>query len=116
MSPLAKEKCIPCRGGEPPLKGASLRGLAAELGPAWQVIHEHHLEKEIAFPDFATGLAFVNRVGALAEEEGHHPDLFLAWGKVRITIYTHKADGLTRSDFILAAKIDQLESGAVQNG
>ena len=109
MTGLSKEKCIPCRGGEPPLKGAALDALAAELGPGWSVVSEHHLHRERAFPDFATGLVFVNRVGQLAEEEGHHPDLFLAWGKVGITIYTHKADGLTRSDFILAAKIDQLE-------
>ena len=109
MSSLANEKCVPCRGGEPPMKGALLRELEAQLGPGWRVVDDHHLEKEIKFPDFATALAFVNRVGALAEEEGHHPDLFLAWGKVRITLYTHKADGLTRSDFILAAKIDPLE-------
>lgn len=91
------------------MKGALLRELEGQLGPGWKVVVDHHLEKEIDFPDFATGLAFVNRVGALAEEEGHHPDLFLAWGKVRISLYTHKVDGLTRSDFILAAKIDQLE-------
>ena len=109
MTALANEKCVPCRGGEPPLKGEALRELERELGPTWRVVVDHHLEKEIAFPDFATALAYVNRVGAVAEEEGHHPDLFLTWGKVRIAIYTHKVDGLTRSDFILAAKIDQLE-------
>jgi 4a-hydroxytetrahydrobiopterin dehydratase len=109
MSGLSKEKCIPCRGGVPPLKGAELGELTAQLAEGWRVFGEHHLQKELTFPDFATALAFVNRVGALAEEEGHHPDLYLAWGKVGITIYTHKIDGLTRSDFILAAKIDQLE-------
>ena len=109
MSDLAGEKCIPCRGGVPALQGSALRELEARLGGGWEVIDDHHLQKEIAFPDFASGLEFVNKVGALAEEEGHHPDLFLAWGRVRITIYTHKVDGLTRSDFILAAKIDQLE-------
>lgn len=109
MSSLSKEKCVPCRGGVPPLKGSDLRELADQLGPGWKVAGEHHLERELTFPDFASGLAFVNRVGALAEEEGHHPDLFLAWGRVGITIYTHKIDGLTRSDFILAAKIDRLE-------
>lgn len=91
------------------MKGTPLRELERELGPGWKVVDDHHLEKQLDFPDFATGLAFVNRVGALAEEEGHHPDLFLAWGKVGITIFTHKVDGLTRSDFILAAKIDQLK-------
>lgn len=108
MSSLANEKCIPCRGGVPPLKGDELRSLAEELGNGWQVIEEHHLEKTFPFPDFAQALAFTNRVGAVAEEEGHHPDIYLAWGKVRVTIWTHKIDGLTRSDFILAAKIDKL--------
>jgi len=108
MSNLATEKCVPCRGGVPAIKGGELRALAEELGGGWSVVDEHHLEKELTFPDFASALAFTNRVGALAEEEGHHPDIHLAWGKVRITIWTHKVDGLTRSDFILAAKIDRL--------
>ena len=110
MSSLSEEKCVPCRGGVPALTGEALRELQASLGTGWQVVDDHHLQKNIDFPDFSTGLAFVNRIGALAEEQGHHPDLYLAWGKVGITIYTHKIDGLTRSDFILAAKIDQLES------
>ena len=105
-SSLAGEKCVPCRGGVPPLAGEELAALARELGNGWRVVDEHHLEKEFAFPDFAEALAFTNRVGALAEEEGHHPDIYLAWGKVRITIWTHKIDGLSRSDFVLAAKID----------
>ena len=108
MANLANEKCVPCRGGVPALKGEELRALQAELGGGWRVVEEHHLEKEFTFPDFATGLELTNRVGALAEEEGHHPDIYLAWGKVRITIWTHKVDGLTRSDFVLAAKIDGL--------
>lgn len=106
---LSAEKCVPCRGGVPPLKGEELRDLAAQLGPAWRVVDEHHLESERPFPDFATALGWVNRIGALAEEEGHHPDLWLSWGKVRISLYTHKIDGLTRSDFVLAAKIDELK-------
>lgn len=109
MSALANEKCVPCRGGVPPLKGAELQDLQGQLGQGWRVVDEHHLERQFDFPDFVTALALVNRVGAIAEEEGHHPDLYLTWGKVRITIYTHKVDGLTRSDFILAAKIDQLQ-------
>jgi|ERR1051325_5823691 4a-hydroxytetrahydrobiopterin dehydratase len=104
---LANEKCIPCRGGVPPLEGAELRSLAEELGNGWSVVEGHHLEKTFKFPDFAQALAFTNRVGAVAEEEGHHPDIYLTWGSVRITIWTHKIDGLTRSDFILAAKIDK---------
>ena len=108
MSSLANEKCIPCRGGVPALKGEELAALARELGAEWRVVDEHHLERELRFPDFAQALAFTNKVGALAEEEGHHPDIYLAWGKVRVTIWTHKVDGLTRSDFVLAAKIERI--------
>jgi 4a-hydroxytetrahydrobiopterin dehydratase len=73
----------------------------------WTVVHTHHLEREYKFPDFKTALDFTNKVGAIAEEQGHHPDIYVAWGKVRVTIWTHKIDGLTESDFILAAKIDK---------
>ena len=104
---LAGEKCEPCRGGVPPLQGDALRELVDTIGGGWKVIGEHHLEKEFAFPDFATALAFTNEIGAIAEDEGHHPDIYLSWGKVRVTIWTHKIDGLTRSDFVLAAKIDR---------
>ena len=103
---FANERCIPCRGGVPALKGEELRELAAQLGAGWTVVDEHHLEKEYQFRDFAQALAFTNEVGAIAEEEQHHPDILLAWGKVKITIWTHAIDGLTRSDFVLAAKID----------
>ncbi len=108
LSPLAAEECIPCKGGVPPLKGGELASVARELGSSWHVVDEHHLEKEFRFPDFAQALSFTNAVGAIAEREGHHPDIHLAWGKVRIEIWTHKIDGLTRSDFILAAKIDRI--------
>ncbi|HEU4523354.1 MAG TPA: 4a-hydroxytetrahydrobiopterin dehydratase [Thermoanaerobaculia bacterium] len=108
VSPLAAEKCVPCRGGVPPLKGEELRILSDELGSGWQVVDEHHLAKEYRFPDFAEALSFTNAVGAVAEREGHHPDIHLAWGKAGVTIWTHKIDGLTRSDFILAAKIDEI--------
>jgi len=110
MSTLADKQCVPCKGGVPPLQGQSLRELSAQLGGDWQVVNEHHLEKEFRFKDFRQALDFTNRVGALAEEQGHHPDIYLAWGKVRITIWTHKIDGLTESDFVLAAKIEQLSS------
>jgi 4a-hydroxytetrahydrobiopterin dehydratase len=105
---LATEKCVPCRGGVPALKGEELAGLERQLAEGWRVVNEHHLEKQFRFPDFATALAFTNQVGAIAEEEGHHPDILLTWGSVTITTWTHKIDGLTRSDFILAAKIDSL--------
>jgi len=107
MSELASKTCVPCRGGVPALQGEELAALLAQV-EGWQVVNDHHLIKTFQFRDFRTALAFVNRVGALAEEQGHHPDIYLAWGKVEITIWTHKINGLTESDFILAAKIDQL--------
>jgi 4a-hydroxytetrahydrobiopterin dehydratase len=103
---LAEKHCVPCRGGVPPLKGAELSNLAAEL-KGWNVRDEHHLEKTFSFPDFKGALEFVNRVGAVAEQEGHHPNLCLSWGIVDVRTWTHKIDGLTESDFILAAKIDR---------
>ena len=107
MSELAAKQCVPCRGGVPPLAAGPLEELLGQLGPnGWQVVENHHLEKSYTFADFSLALAFVNRLGALAEEQGHHPDIYLAWGKVRVTVWTHKIDGLTESDFVLAAKAD----------
>ena len=107
MSELAQENCIPCRGGVPPLKGEELDALQAKLGNGWQIINEHHLEKEYIFADFRQSLDFTVKVGEVAENQGHHPDIYLAWGKVKLTIWTHKINGLTKSDFIFAAKADQ---------
>lgn len=107
MSELAAKSCVPCRGGVPPLEGAELESLEAQV-PGWKAVNEHHLAKAYSFPDFVTALAFVNRVGEIAEQQGHHPDIYLTWGKVEIKTWTHKIDGLTESDFILAAKIDQV--------
>jgi 4a-hydroxytetrahydrobiopterin dehydratase len=104
---LAEKKCVPCRGGVAALKGEALETLKAQVA-GWQVVNEHHLLKAYKFPDFRTALDFVNKAGAIAEEEGHHPDMLLSWGKVEVTIWTHKIDGLTESDFILAAKLDQI--------
>ncbi|MGA3099736.1 MAG: 4a-hydroxytetrahydrobiopterin dehydratase [Bryobacteraceae bacterium] len=104
---LADKHCIPCRGGAPPLRGEELEKMK-DQAPGWEVVEGHHLARSFPFPDFRTALDFVNRVGAVAEEEGHHPDLCLSWGRVDIRIWTHKIDGLTESDFILAAKIDRL--------
>ncbi len=105
MTELARKNCVPCRGGVPPLQGPELAALAMQV-PEWRVVNNHHINRTFAFPDFKAALAFVNRVGVIAEQEGHHPDIFLTWGKAEITTYTHKIDGLTESDFILAAKID----------
>ncbi len=104
---LADKKCVPCKGGVPPLAGDALRQLSSQL-PDWKVIEEHHIEKSFVFPDFRGALAFVNRVGEVAEEQGHHPDITLSWGLVGVKTFTHKIQGLTESDFILAAKIDRL--------
>jgi 4a-hydroxytetrahydrobiopterin dehydratase len=106
MSELAEKTCVPCRGGVPPLTAAEIQPLKEQL-KTWSVVNNHHIERQFSFPDFKTALAFVNRVGAIAEEQGHHPDIELAWGKVGVRIWTHKIDGLTESDFILAAKIDR---------
>jgi len=107
MIELASKRCVPCRGGVPPLKREELLSLHRQV-PGWSVIEEHHITKTFTFPDFREALRFVNRVGEVAEEQGHHPDACLSWGKVEIKLWTHKIDGLTESDFIMAAKIDQL--------
>ncbi|NIN11414.1 MAG: 4a-hydroxytetrahydrobiopterin dehydratase [Gemmatimonadales bacterium] len=106
-SELAAKQCVPCRGGIPPLKGEEINVLLEKLGGSWKVMDEHHLEKEYSFRDFAEALAFTNKVGGIAEDQGHHPDIYLAWGKVGLKIWTHKIDGLTESDFVLAAKADE---------
>lgn len=105
-SGLSQKHCVPCRGGVPPLKGEELQRVSAQL-PDWKVVAEHHITKTFVFPDFKSALAFVNRAGAIAEAEGHHPDMLLTWGRVDVKTYTHKIDGLTESDFILAAKINE---------
>jgi len=108
VSELKHKHCVPCKGGVPPLKGQELQLVHEQLNGNWHIIDEHHLQKEFAFPTFREALTFTNLVGELAEAEGHHPDIHLAWGKVGIETWTHKIDGLSESDFILAAKIDDL--------
>lgn len=104
---LAQKSCLPCRGGMPPLTEPQSAALLRQVA-GWETVRNHHLRKEFSFSDFVAALAAVNQIGALAEEQGHHPDIHLAWGRVGIEIWTHKIDGLTESDFILAAKIDAL--------
>ena len=104
---LADNKCVACRGDIPPMLPERIEGLLKELGPGWTLNGQGHIERLYTFKDFADALSFVNKVGAVAELEGHHPDLYLAWGKVRIEIWTHKINGLTDSDFYLAAKADR---------
>ena len=105
---LAKRDCVPCKGGTPPLQGAPLKQLHGPVGHGWHVIDGHHLEREYKFKNFAEALAFTNQVGELAEKIQHHPDIYLAWGKVKLTLWTHKIDGLSESDFIFAAKVNNL--------
>jgi 4a-hydroxytetrahydrobiopterin dehydratase len=108
MSDLARLQCVACKAGTSPLRGSELDDLLARLGNDWNLIEGHHLEKEFRFKNFREALDFTDRVGNLAEEQGHHPDIHLAWGKVRLTVWTHKIDGLTESDFVFAAKSDRV--------
>ncbi len=106
---LAGRQCEPCRGGVPPLQGDELAEWSRRLGPDWEVVDGHHLARVFKFKDFRAALEFTNRIGELAESIGHHPDIHLAWGKVGVTIWTHKINGLAPADFIFAAKIDALD-------
>ncbi len=110
MGDLASRDCVPCRGGVPPMQGDEILEFAKQLD-GWEVIKNHYLRRTYTFSDFKQSLGFVNRVGQLAEEQGHHPDICFGWGRAEITIWTHKIDGLTESDFILAAKIDKITKG-----
>ncbi|HET7479400.1 MAG TPA: 4a-hydroxytetrahydrobiopterin dehydratase [Rubrobacteraceae bacterium] len=107
MTGLADRTCVPCRGGVPPLGGEVLNALASQV-PEWEVVAEHHLRREFRFTNFREALDFVNRVGELSEEQGHHPDISFGWGRAELIVFTHAIDGLTESDFILAAKVDRL--------
>lgn len=107
-TPLTQKKCIPCSGLIPPLHGEELLYWKEQIDSSWEVVAEHHLDKDYLFEDFVQALEFANRVGAIAEEEGHHPVIVVSYGNVKVVLWTHKVDGLTESDFIMAAKIDAL--------
>ena len=107
MQDLASRQCVPCRGGIPPMRGAEIKEYLDELN-GWEVIEEHHLTKHYQFKNFVEAQTFITRVGTLSEEQGHHPDICFGWGYADIKIWTHKIDGLSEGDFILAAKIDRL--------
>lgn len=109
MAGLADKQCVPCEKGADPLKGEEIEKRAKELDADWRVVDEHHLERQFKFDDFRQALDFVNEVGELAEEQGHHPDIYLSYGKVKIQLWTHKINGLHENDFIMAAKIDALQ-------
>ncbi|HEX8852485.1 MAG TPA: 4a-hydroxytetrahydrobiopterin dehydratase [Pyrinomonadaceae bacterium] len=102
---LCELHCVPCHGGVLPLESAEIAELLKQLR-GWEVVAEHHLQKSYEFANFAEALEFVNRIGAIAEQEGHHPDISFGWAYARIQIWTHAIDGLSESDFILAARID----------
>ena len=110
MKSLAEMKCVPCQGGEPTVTEEEMAELKPKV-PDWQVVEQDGvkcLERVFAFKNFAQALAFTNRVGEIAEEEGHHPVLVTGWGKVTVTWWTHEIDGLHRNDFVMAAKTDRL--------
>lgn len=107
MTDLASRSCEPCRGDVPPLSRVQAESLASELHD-WKVVDGHHLAAEFRVKDFAAALDLANRFGAVAEEQDHHPDLHVAWGRLGVTIWTHKIDGLTEADFVLAAKFEVL--------
>ena len=109
MTTLAETKCESCDTATKPLDAQKDGELLKELGGGWRVIDGHHLEKQFDFKDFRQALAFTNRIGEVAESVGHHPDIYLTWGKVRLNIFTHKVSGLTKDDFILAAKFEKVE-------
>ena len=107
MTELSKKECVPCKGGVPPLQEEEYLPLLTQL-TGWQVEQGHHLVKHYECQNYIEALELTNKCGAIAEEQGHHPVIELTWGKVKVTIWTHKIDGLTESDFILAAKYDKI--------
>ena len=104
MEDLADKRCLACEGGQPPITEEQISELLPGLSQDWRVIDNHHLQREWGFPDFASALVFVNLAGGICEDEGHHADFEVGWGRVKAEIWTHKIDGLTESDFVLAAK------------
>jgi len=109
MHDLTKKKCIPCEAGVPPLSGDKLNTYESELHEDWRLVDDKKIQREFGFKNFKEALAFANRVGEIAEQEQHHPDLHVAWGKVGVELWTHAIGGLSENDFIVAAKIDELE-------
>jgi 4a-hydroxytetrahydrobiopterin dehydratase len=108
--PLRNQKCSACDGSVEPLNASQIKGLFNTLDDDWRVVDEHHLFRAFHFSNFKKALKFTNRVGELAEEEGHHPDILLGWGKAEVSLWTHSVDGLTLNDFILASKISEIWS------
>ena len=110
-SELAQKQCEPCRGGVPTLSQDRIEDLLQQVHEEWSVDRQGHLRRTLKFPDFASAMDYANEVGAIAENQGHHPDLHISWGQVTVEVWTHKIDGLTESDFIFAAKCDEAYHG-----
>ena len=104
---LITQHCIPCQGGVLALTPKEIKPLLKQVR-GWKVVQNHHLEKKFVFKNFKEALDFTNKISKIAEQENHHPDVYLAWGKVKLKLWTHKIKGLTESDFILAAKVDEV--------
>ena len=109
MSDLASRTCVPCNAQTPTLREDEVSALANRV-PEWEVVDGHHLRRRYSFRNFRDALRFVNRVGEVAEEQGHHPDIGFGWGYAEIRVWTHAIDGLSENDFVLAAKVDVLGS------
>ena len=107
---LAHMQCTPCKGGVSPLKEDEIQPLFAQLTAGWTIVDNHHIERVFTFKNFIQALEFTIQVGRVAESLGHHPDIYLSWGKVKLDIWTHKINGLHINDFILAKKIDSISS------
>ena len=105
---LADKKCVPCEGGIPAIEGADIENYTNQLKTKWDVVDGKMIRREFTFPDFSAAMDFANRIAAIAEEEGHHPDLYISWGMVVVTLFTHAIGGLSENDFIVAAKINDL--------
>jgi 4a-hydroxytetrahydrobiopterin dehydratase len=105
---LAARQCIPCRGGVPPIPAERIEALRAGISSDWHVVDGHHLLREIPVKNFRQSLALANRIGDVAESQGHHPDLLVSWGKLTVTLFTHVIGGIHENDFIMAARIDEL--------
>ena len=115
MSELADQKCVPCRGAVLALAEEDVKRLLEKLN-GWQAVDNKRLSKSFRFADFMGAMQLANRIATLAEEQGHHPDLLVRWGELRIELWTHKIDGLTESDFVLAAKIDRAAAHPLSGG
>ncbi|HLL40015.1 MAG TPA: 4a-hydroxytetrahydrobiopterin dehydratase [Rubrobacteraceae bacterium] len=107
MTDLANKTCVPCKGDTPPLQSEEIESLRQQI-PEWEVVEDHHLKRTFRFKNFKEALRFVNEVGGIAEEQGHHPDIGFGWGYAEVTVWTHKINGLTESDFVFAAKVERI--------